>query len=98
MPLSNSQVHHLRSLAHKLKPVVMVGQNGLTEAVMAEIEIALNHHELIKVKLTSDRDERAAMIARISEATRAETVQKIGRILAIYRRNSKNPRVELPRK
>ncbi len=51
MNLSTKQKQHLKGLAHSLKPVVLMGANGLTEAVLAEIEIALNHHELIKVKL-----------------------------------------------
>ena len=49
MNLSTKQKQHLKGLAHSLKPVVLMGANGLTEAVLAEIEIALNHHELIKV-------------------------------------------------
>lgn len=54
MNLSNKQKQHLKGLAHNLKPVVLMGANGLTEAVLAEIEIALNHHELIKVKVVSE--------------------------------------------
>ena len=55
MKLSESQKRHLRTLAHHLKPVVWVGQHGLKESVIAEIELALDSHELIKVKVVADR-------------------------------------------
>ncbi|MCL0340909.1 YhbY family RNA-binding protein, partial [Escherichia coli] len=54
MNLSTKQKQHLKGLAHPLKPVVMLGNNGLTEGVLAEIEQALGHHELIKVKIASE--------------------------------------------
>ena len=59
MKLSNKQKQFLKGLAHPLKPVVQLGGNGLTEGVLAEIDNALNHHELIKVKVPSDdREEK----------------------------------------
>ena len=51
MSLNKKQIQHLKGAAHSLKPVVLLGNNGLTEAVVAEIDYALNHHELIKVKI-----------------------------------------------
>ena len=51
MTLNKKQIQHLKSLAHHLNPVVMIGNNGLTEGVLAEAELALTHHELIKVKI-----------------------------------------------
>ena len=97
MPLSNKQIRHLRGLAHNLKPVVLLGQHGLTEAVMNEIEIALDHHELIKIKLSGERDEREEMRNQIVANTGAEIVQSIGRMVIIFKRNTKKPRVELPK-
>ena len=59
MPLSKNQIKFLRSLCHDLKPVVMLGQKGLTNEVLHELDIALNHHELVKIKLSvDDREER----------------------------------------
>ena len=59
MKLTNKQKQYLKGLAHSLKPVVQLGGNGLTEGVLAEIDNALSHHELIKVKVpTDDRDEK----------------------------------------
>ncbi len=67
MPLTSSQKRYLRGLAHTLKPVIMVGNKGVTPALAAELAIALEHHELIKVKLAGeDRAARAAQIAELA--------------------------------
>jgi len=79
----------LKSDAHSLKPVVMIGQSGLTDAVLAEIELALDHHELIKIKIRAERDERKLISEKICTATRAEAIQSIGQIIVIYRLNPK---------
>ena len=98
MPLTDSQRRHLRGLAHHLKPVVMVGQDGLKPTVLAEIDAALTAHELVKVKVAAaDRDERAAMVAAIAATAGAEVVQSIGHVAALFRRNPKKPKVALPR-
>lgn len=98
MNLSTKQKQHLKGLAHNLKPVVLMGSNGLTEAVIAEIEIAINHHELIKIKVASeDRDTRTLTVDAIVRETKAEKVQVIGKTLVLYR-PSKERKIELPRK
>lgn len=77
---------HLKSMAHHLNPVVMTGAQGLTEGVHQEIEVALDAHALIKLKINAgDRDERDAMIATILERHHAELIQKIGHTITIYR-------------
>lgn len=97
MSLSNNQKRHLRGLAHPLKPVVMLGQKGLTETVMEEVRIALDSHELIKVRVsTGDREERQKIIERICNTTESELVQAIGNIAILFRRNHDKPRVEMP--
>ncbi len=78
-----------KSDAHHLKPVVMIGQSGLTDAVIAEIELALDCHELIKVKIRAERDERKEICNKICLTTKAELVQSIGQIIIIYRLNPK---------
>lgn len=78
----------LRARAHALKPVVMTGQAGLSEAVLAEIDLALEHHELIKVRLRAEREERAAMAEEICARLRAEQVQSLGQIVTLYRKSS----------
>jgi RNA-binding protein len=99
MSLNEEQKRHLRRLGHALSPVVRTGNAGLTEAVLAEVELALEHHELIKVKLVAgDRDERQEFLGRIVEVTRATPVQTIGQIALLYRPNpkKKGQRVALP--
>ncbi|AAW84972.1 ribosome assembly RNA-binding protein YhbY [Aliivibrio fischeri] len=98
MNLSTKQKQYLKGLAHNLKPVVLMGANGLTEAVVAEIEIALNHHELIKVKVASeDRDTKQLIVEAIIRETEAEKVQVIGKTLVLYR-PSEDRKIEIPRK
>ncbi len=81
----------LRAKAHSLKPVIMIGQSGLTEAVLSEIELALDNHELIKIKIQSDdRDLRSQISAEICSKTEAEFIQSIGKIIVIYRKNPEN--------
>jgi len=96
MKLSESQKRHLRTLAHHLKPVVWVGQHGLKESVIAEIELALDSHELIKVKVVADREDRAVIAANICEQTQAQTIHSIGQMLILFRRNEKKPKIALP--
>lgn len=84
--LTQSKLRHLRKLAHSRKPVILLGKAGLSESVLEELENALSHHELIKIKLSeSDRDLKQAMIEKIIQQTGAELVQKIGHVLVIYR-------------
>jgi len=79
--LSIHERKRLRQIGHVLNPVVMIGGQGLTDAVIEETLRALNDHELIKVKIAGeDREARAAVIDAIVEATGAEAVQKIGKL------------------
>ncbi|MDU0355457.1 ribosome assembly RNA-binding protein YhbY [Paraglaciecola aquimarina] len=97
MNLSNKQKQHLKGLAHSLKPVVQLGGNGLTEGVLAEIDLAINHHELIKVKIpTDDREEKSLIIDAIVRETQAVKVQTIGHILVIYKQ-SEQKKIDLPK-
>ena len=96
--LSTKQKQFLKSLAHHLNPVVMLGGNGLTAGVLAEIENALNHHELIKVKIAgADRETKQLIIDAIVRETKAANVQTIGHILVLYR-SSEEAKIQLPRK
>jgi RNA-binding protein len=79
----------LKAQAHPLNPVVMIGQAGLTPAVLKEINLALDTHELIKVKIRAERDERNIIRQQISADTRAELVQSIGQVAVFFRKNPK---------
>lgn len=95
MSLTNTQTRYLRGLCHELSPVVMVADNGLSENVRAEIDGALDSHELIKIKLRGEREQRKAWIEAIADETSAELVQSIGQVACFYRRNPRNPRINL---
>lgn len=95
--LTTKQKQYLKGLAHPLKPVVLLGNNGLTEGVMAEIDLALGHHELIKVKLPGDdREVRQAVVNTIVAHTQATLVQLIGKTGVFYR-PAEEPKIVLPK-
>lgn len=95
--LTTKQKQYLKSLAHHLSPVVMLGANGLTEGVLAEIDGALTHHELIKVKIAgADREVKQLIIDAIVRETQAVAVQAIGHILVLYRQ-SDDKKISLPK-
>lgn len=79
----------LKAQAHPLNPVVMIGQAGLTPAVINEINIALDVHELIKVKIRAERDVRSVIREQICTETHAELIQSIGQVAVLYRKNPK---------
>jgi RNA-binding protein len=98
IPITDAQRRWLKKQAHHLKPVVLLGQHGLSEPVLAEIVRALDHHELIKVRVNSgDRDERDAQVNAIAEQTGSDLIQRIGNTASYFRANPKRPdRIMLP--
>ena len=91
--LTPARRSELRSQAHTLVPVVIIGDKGLTDEVVAEIDRSLKAHELIKVRAaTNDRDARAAWMEEICARLEAHPVQAIGKVLVIYRENFDKPR------
>ena len=90
MELTQQQLKRLKSLAHPLKPIVSVGQQGMKETIHTEINVALDYHQLVKIKISgAERDEKATMCEDIIKKHKALLVQSIGNILVIYRRNKK---------
>ena len=86
MTLSSQQKKHFRTIGHKLKPVSTLGSKGLSDAFLAELERAMEDHELIKIKIAAqDRSEKAALTEKIKQHTEAEVVQAIGHTLLLYR-------------
>ena len=96
MPLSNRQKKYLRGLSHALHPIVTVADKGLTANVLTEIDTALDHHELIKVKLRGDRDARASWAGEIAARCSAEKVHSIGQVACFYRRNPDKAVIAIP--
>ena len=98
MSLSKKQIKFLRAKSHDLKPVVLMGQKGLTEEVLNEIDNALTHHELVKIKLSvDDRVARKQLTTEICDRSQSEAVQSIGKTLSIYRVNSDKAIINLPK-
>ena len=97
MTLSETQKKHLRGLGHKLKPVIMVGEAGLSASLLEEYETALQHHELIKVSVrVGDRKERDAVIRELCNQGAAEMVQRVGNMALLYRENPDKKQIRLP--
>ena len=97
MILNKKQIQFLKGKAHPLKPIVLLGNNGLTEAVVAEIDFALNHHELIKIKIpTEDRETKTLIVEAICREANAQKVQVIGKTLVLYRQ-SEEKKIHIPK-
>ena len=97
MALTERQKKHLRKLGHALHPLVLIGQKGLTPGVTAELGLALDHHELVKLRArVGGRDERDALLAELSRATGAELVHRIGNVGLFYKKNIKLQKILLP--
>lgn len=96
--LTSAQTRFLRGQAHDLKAMLQVGGKGITEALVAEVELALEHHELIKVKVgAADRDARDTMIDDLLGRTGAALVQRIGHTAVLYRPSKDKRQIVLPR-
>lgn len=94
---SKAQKKYLRTLAHERNTILWIGQNGLTDNVLTEINIALDHHELVKIKIRSaDREERDRLIGVICEKTGADLIQKTGNVILLYRINLNKPAISFP--
>jgi RNA-binding protein len=90
MDLSNQQKKQFRAIGHKLKPVVTVAGNGLSENVVKELERAIKDHELIKVKLNvGTRENKAAILAKINQLVGSTTIQEVGNVALIYKPTAK---------
>ncbi len=94
----NAQKKYLRKLGHQLKPVILIGNSGLSESVLTELSSTINHHELIKVKIkASNRIIRNQIVDEICKKISTQLVTQIGGIALIYKRNSENPKIKLPK-
>src|SRR4249919_1220582 len=96
--LTNAQKRYLRGLAHDLKPVILVGAKGVTPGLIAELDLALEQHELIKAKVAAeDRESRDALIDAMAAQSGASLVNRIGHTAVLYRRSKDKPLVILPK-
>lgn len=96
--LTSAQTRFLRGQAHDLKAMLQVGGKGVTDAVVAEVGEALEHHELVKVKIAAgDREARDAMIGELTRRSGAALVQRIGHVAILYRPSEDHRRIVLPK-
>jgi len=93
--MNKHAIKFLRGLSHDLRPVVMIADKGLTENVMHEIDIALELHELVKIKIRMDKETRTQFINQILEQTGATKIQSIGQTLTIFLQNPKETQFDL---
>ena len=97
LELNERQKKHLRRLGHALHPVVMLGNAGLTDGVVAELDIALKAHELVKLRARAgDRERRDAAFAALAARTASALVQRIGNVVLFFRPNAALSRIVLP--
>jgi RNA-binding protein len=96
MNITERQRKILRGLGHSLKPVIFVGQAGVSDAVLKELEQALAHHELLKVNIRgADRADRDSTISALVTNTGAQLIQSVGNMALLYRRHPKHPKIKL---
>ncbi|ARU55566.1 RNA-binding protein [Oleiphilus messinensis] len=95
MPLSNEQKRQYKAIAHNLNPIVIIGDKGLSEGLLAEVDRALNDHELIKIKINiGEKEDRQVIVDELVSSSQSELVQIIGKMAIIVRRNPKpNPKL-----
>ncbi len=97
MSLSEKQIKFLRGLGHQLKPVIIVGDAGLSESLLKEFSSTIQHHELIKVRVRAgDRETRDSIIRDLCDKETSELVNRIGNVALVYRRNADKPKISLP--
>jgi RNA-binding protein len=97
MMLTERQKKHLRRLGHDLHPIVLVGQRGLNAGVVEELKLALEHHELVKLRArVGDRESRDAIFAELARLTESEFVYRIGNVGLYYKKNRTLQKVLLP--
>ncbi len=98
MSFTETQKKYLRGLGHALKPLIMVGDQGLSESLLTEFDSTLDHHELMKVKVrVGDRKARDAMIEELCSKAGALLVQRIGNVALLYKENPERKKINLPR-
>jgi len=96
--LTNAQTRFLRGQAHGLKAMLQVGGKGISDALVDEVALALEHHELVKVKVAAeDREVRDALVADLARRADAALVQRIGHVAILYRPSKDHRQIVLPR-
>ncbi len=94
MKLTKEHIHALKGLAHPMKPVLIMGDKGVTDSFLAEAERAIEYHELIKIRIAGeDRDAKKAIAAEITSTLNATMIQHIGNVITLFKRNHEAPKI-----
>ena len=94
MKLTKEHIHALKGLAHPMKPVLIMGEKGVTESFLAEAERAIEYHELIKIRISGDdRETKKEIAAEITAALNANMIQHIGNVITLFKRNHEAPKI-----
>lgn len=93
--MNKKVIKYLRGISHHINPVVMIADKGLTENILNDIDIALDRHELIKIKIRLDREQRESIATDIIEQCKAYKIHSIGQTLTIFRANPDDPQFDL---
>lgn len=97
MDLTGKQKRHLRGLAHHLKPVVLTGSSGVTDAIIEKVVVELENHELIKVRVADGPEHARDVAESVAQRSDAALVQVLGKVVILYKRRKKDPEIKLPR-
>jgi RNA-binding protein len=97
MPITGKQRAWLRGQAHRLHPVVLTGDGGISDEVIAKVNVELENHELLKVRVGEGPTETGEASELLVARTGAELVQVIGHVVVLYKRRKKDPTIRLPR-
>lgn len=94
MKLTKEHIQALKGLAHSMKPVLIMGEKGVTESFLAEAERAIEYHELIKIRISGDdREAKKAIAAEITTTLNANMIQHIGNVITLFKRNHEAPKI-----
>lgn len=97
MALTERQKKHLRRLGHDLHPIVLIGQRGMNSGVVEELKLALEHHELVKLRVRAgSREDRDAILAELASQSASEFVYRIGNVGLFYKKNNTLQKILLP--
>lgn len=88
--LTASEKKKIKSISHSMNPVVMIGKNGLTEAIVKTLKTELENHEVVKVKFQKFQDEKKEIIEELADITGSVIIKSIGNIITLYKKSEKS--------
>ena len=97
MNLSQKQKYFLKGLCHNLKTIIQTGEKGISQNLITEINNNLLAHELIKIKINSNKEEFLALSKEVLKQTKSLEIEKKGKTFCIYKQNPKNIKISLPK-